>query len=170
MQQLPLFDAVEIPLTKGYTALVDPCDADLAEYKWCAQTRMDCDLVYAVRFIKRSKSGRVAYRLHRIILSRVLGRNLEPSELVDHVDSNGLNNQRSNLRLATFIENNRNQRLRKDSTSGLKGAIPYRGKWRSSIKFNGKLVHLGDFSTPEEAHAAYCEAAKRYFGEFARTE
>jgi hypothetical protein len=44
------------------------------------------------------------------------------------------------------------------------------GNWKSRIVVDGKEIWLGYFSTPEAAHAAYCEAAKQYHGEFARTE
>jgi hypothetical protein len=92
---------------------------------------------------------------------------------VDHIDGSPSNNAASNLRLATPRQQGQNKKVRSDSLSGLKGAS-YDGcrrkkKWKSKIMVGGKYVALGYFHTPEEAHVAYCEAALKHFGEFART-
>jgi len=165
-KQLPLFDAVEIQLTKGYTTFVDPIDADLAEIKWYAMVSGNGP-VYAKRRLKNGTIG-----IHRIILSRMLGRALLSTEFVDHKDLNPLNNRRSNLRLATNAQNCQNIKARSFSTSGYKGArLDKRsGRWYSYIRANGKSYYLGSYDTPQEAHAAYCEAAIKYHGEFARFE
>jgi hypothetical protein len=93
-----------------------------------------------------------------------------PPHEVDHVDSDSNNNRLSNLRLATASENRRNMRETGRSAAGLKGVtwIERLGKWAARIKFDGITTHLGLFWTAEEGHAAYCAAAKEYFGEFAR--
>ena len=87
----------------------------------------------------------------------------------DHCDGNGLNNRRVNLRACKNTENQWNARIRADNTSGFKGVIWQEDmmKWRARIKVNGKLKHLGYYSTPKEAHAAYCRAAIELHGEFA---
>lgn len=92
--------------------------------------------------------------------------------MVDHIDGNGLNNTRVNLRVANSTENARNTRLRKDNTSGFKGVTWHKKnrKWRAVIKVDGGQKHLGMFDTLEAAYAAYCKAALHYFGEFARLE
>jgi hypothetical protein len=89
---------------------------------------------------------------------------------VDHHDGNGLNCQRINLRIATHAENQRNQRLTKQNTSGFKGVgWNKRDKaWQARIKVNGKLKHLGYFSDPVDAYAAYCKASAEMHGEFGR--
>jgi hypothetical protein len=71
-----------------------------------------------------------------------------------------------------MAENNRNCGRDHTNTSGYKGVYWYedRKKWRAQIGYQGKVTNLGSFDTPEEAHAAYCEAAHRLHGEFARTE
>lgn len=93
-----------------------------------------------------------------------------PSQTIDHIDGNKLNNCISNLRLATMPQNIANSKRSKRNTSGYKG-VSYdreRGLWRANIKAAGHHKQLGRFSTPEEAHVAYMEAARKYYGEFAR--
>lgn len=80
-----------------------------------------------------------------------------------------------NLRLATPAENSRNRGASRINPTGLKGVHKFNNprnkkQYRSSIRVEGKKIHLGLFSTPEEAYKAYCKAAKRYHGEFARTK
>lgn len=94
-----------------------------------------------------------------------------PKEYVDHIDGDKTNNRISNLREASSAQNGRNSKVPSHNTSGLKGASYFKrdGRWQSHIKVNGKQIRLGCFDTKEEAHAAYCEAARKYHGEFART-
>lgn len=93
-----------------------------------------------------------------------------PDNEIDHIDTNKTNNAIKNLRQATNIENHRNTNKPSNNTSGFKGVSYHktRKKYYASIKVKNKLNHLGSFNTPKEAHAAYCDAAKRLFGEFAR--
>jgi hypothetical protein len=95
---------------------------------------------------------------------------------IDHCDGDGLNNQRANLRVCTSSQNNWNQRISKANTTGFKGVsrpARLRGMVNchvATIQLNGKRRYLGRFPTAEQAHAAYCEAAKKLHGEFARFE
>lgn len=107
------------------------------------------------------------YLAHRIAYKWMLGE--EPPSRIDHKDNNGLNNSWENLRTATHMENLWNSPVRKHSRTGLKGAKPSGKKFLSYITVNKKIIQLGTFLTAEEAHAAYCKAAKKYHGEFART-
>jgi hypothetical protein len=88
---------------------------------------------------------------------------------IDHIDRNPLNDNITNLRLATKSENNWNKPKPKNNTSGLKGVCKYKptNKWMAYIKVFGKSKTLGYFTTKEEAHAAYVNAAKAFHGEFA---
>lgn len=106
------------------------------------------------------------YLEHRLIWKLVTGE--DPNGQIDHVNLDKGDNRFSNLREATVSTNQCNTRPR--AQSGLKGAHwnRFRGYWQSAIKFDGRTVNLGRFDTAEEAHAAYCDAAKRYYGEFAR--
>jgi len=89
---------------------------------------------------------------------------------VDHIDGDPTNDRWDNLRLATSSQNKHNRRARKESRSGLKGAIWHERdqSWAARIMVDGRNLALGTFKTPEEAHQAYCAAAELHFGTFAR--
>jgi hypothetical protein len=95
-----------------------------------------------------------------------------PDLQVDHVNRIKTDNRISNLRLATNSQNKYNIGKRSTNTSGYKGVslVKKTGKWFAKICVDGKQIGLGHFITPEEAHAAYCAAATKYHGEFARVE
>ena len=114
-----------------------------------------------------SIDGRV-FKAHRIIWKFMTGE--DPPAEVDHVDTIGLNNRWSNLRLASSSQNKANARLRSDNTSGLKGSSWHKQikRWISYIHKDGKRHHLGTFDSAQDAHAAYLIAATRMHGEFAR--
>ena len=86
---------------------------------------------------------------------------------IDHRDENKYNNAFSNLRKATSSTNKMNVKTPKINSTGFKGVQKMRNKYAAHICKNGKQYHLGVYKTPEEAHKAYCEAADKYFGEFA---
>jgi HNH endonuclease len=91
------------------------------------------------------------------------------SALVDHRDGNRSNNRWDNLRHATPSQNSANRRMNRNNKCGFKGVIRAQsGRWCASIYKNGRSRHLGTFSTPEAAHAAYMTEARKLFGEFAR--
>lgn len=93
-----------------------------------------------------------------------------PKNEIDHINGNGLDNRIINLREATREQNSRNRKPHSKTGNGLKGAFQIRGetRWFAQIRFNGKQVCLGRFATENEAHQAYCAAALKYHGEFAR--
>lgn len=105
-------------------------------------------------------------KLHRLAWLYVHGR--WPAKWIDHVNGNPGDNRITNLREATISENHRNRRPY--GSSGFKGVCwnALRHKWQASIKFGERNTYLGLFETAEEAHRAYCEAARQHFGEFAR--
>lgn len=160
--------AAEIPLTKGYVTVVDDCDADLDFPKWQVE-EVNSEIVYAARKKYFGQRQKTTVKLHRLILERMLNRPLRRGEYVDHINGDGLDNRRCNLRLATAAQNQMNQRRRRDNTSGFKGVRfdRARQRWRAEIRVDGKHIFLGRFDTPVEAHRAYCKAAALYFGEFA---
>jgi len=153
--------AKEIPLTRGYIAVVDDDDFEsLSKHRWYFQAG----------YAKRGKKveGRVNAKvvpMHREILGMLPG----DERVVDHIDGDGLNNRRSNLRICTVHENNRNRRLPRINKCGYKGVRKSsNGKWwYAQIGAFGKVIHLGQFNTPEEAHQAYCRAADELHGQFA---
>ena len=105
---------------------------------------------------------------HRIAWMMVHGE--MPDKHVDHINGDRTDNRIANLRLAVRSQNNANAKLRKDSGSGFKGVTfsKQMQKWVGQIRVNGRLIYLGSYRTPEEAHAAYLMAAEVHFGEFAR--
>lgn len=109
------------------------------------------------------------YYSHRLAWLIIHG--VWPAKYIDHINGDPLDNRLSNLRLATRAENRRNTKRQSNNTSGLKGVIfdKARGKWQARIKIDGYNRHLGYFTAPEEAHAAYCKAAREHYGEFANT-
>jgi len=152
-----------VPLTKGYTAIIDADDAWLVcGWNWCANVFKNT--VYAARGeVTTGKKKTIA--LHRVITSA-------PDALhVDHRNGDGLDNRKSNLRLVTRSQNMSNRRVNQNNTSGFKGVSwnKRKSKWQSQIQQNRSRKRLGYFHTPEEAHAAYCEASARLHGEFGRT-
>lgn len=117
--------------------------------------------------VSLSLEGRVITKLvHRLVAAAFLG--LTDAHQVDHKDGNRANNRLENLRLATHSQNRRNSKGNVRSQSGMKGVYRNGKRWVARIYVTGKSKHLGMFGTPEEAHAAYCAAAKELYGEFFR--
>ena len=153
---------VQIKLSMGYFAIIDEDDFELAsKHTWYASVRRKADgsirTVYAVT--RGSK-----LRLHRLIMNASKGFE------VDHIDGDGLNCSKSNMRLATTSENQRNQRIGCNNKSGVKGVTwdKERGKWRVSIKINRKSIRIGRFENLEDAAKAYADASLKYHGDFGR--
>lgn len=119
----------------------------------------------------RVKVNRKRHLVHRIIYEMFNAVCLLDGTQVDHIDANPMNNRPCNLRAATHAQNQHNSRVRRDNRFGLKGVREDKrvGRYEAAIALNGRRIHLGTFSSPEEAHAAYCEAAILYHKEFART-
>jgi HNH endonuclease len=158
---------ITIPLTRGFETTIDDSDTDLRTLNWyCLPNHYREPTVF---YAARAESKKTIL-LHKVIMSRILNRPLSQNEKVDHVDGNGLNNRRSNLRLATAVQNQRNRRKQKNNKSGYKGVSLSGNKWAAQIKSSDGVIHLGTFLTPELAYEAYCEAARKYHGEFARLE
>ena len=139
----------------GHLAQVDDDIYDLVkDYHWC----FDGQAVY--RTIKK----KVIY-LHKFIFGADEG----CGYIVDHKDTNPLNNQRSNLRKATYAENSYNTKKMntRPTTSKYKGVYKRGNKFRAMIQHDGKKMNIGSFSCENEAALAYNEKAKEFFGEFA---
>jgi hypothetical protein len=163
-----------ISLTRGFEAIVDEEDFEkINKFSWCASVQKGRRCVYARTHIsykiigKRKKFQSVP--MHRMILGLMPG----DGKIVDHINGNGLDNRRANLRICSHTENVRNaKKTTIRYTSKYRGVHFDKGygkkKWRAGIRVDGKLICLGRFLTEKEAAIAYNEAAPRYFGEFAR--
>jgi hypothetical protein len=162
-------DLAYVPLTNGFEAIIDAGDAELiGGFVWFA--RRQRGNIYAARS-QRGVNGKVRQILmHRVIMN-------EPTNLqVDHINGDGLDNTRANLRLATPSQNCQNIGKRLNNSSGYKGVCRSScgKKWRAQIRSpnkkdgSGGKVFLGHFATAEEAYAAYCKASKKLHGEYSK--
>jgi hypothetical protein len=158
---------IEIPLvTPGFIALVDDEDADLALSRWTGVKRR-----YAKRYLGRPGGIQRWELMHRVILQRKLGRSIIGE--TDHINGNGLDNRRDNIREASNTENNWNARKRRHLCLSLYKGVSrdprnsYR-PWLAYIQVAQRRCHLGYFATEEEAAMAYNRAAVEHFGEYAR--
>jgi hypothetical protein len=156
---------IEIHLNQGKVALLDDEDARWATYAWSAVRGPRDTTWYAVHAGARTSAGRPHLRLHRAILG-VTG----PRVRVDHINGNGLDNRRANLRIATNGQNMANRKPNRGTASGFKGVHwhPQRRKWQARVQALGIRRSLGLFDTAAEAARAYDVAARETFGEFAR--
>jgi len=107
------------------------------------------------------------YLAHRLAWAHYYG--TWPTAGIDHRDRDPSNNRIANLRVATYSRNGANLLT---SRGGLKGAFRYgkHGRWFARIMVHKVPIYLGSYDTAEEAHDAYCRAAVKHFGEFARFE
>jgi AP2 domain/HNH endonuclease len=150
----------EIPLTRGMVALVDDVDYErvMALGSWYAVCASHTS--YAARQVPCRCAGymrQYRLRLHNLILG---------ASGVDHVNGDGLDNRRANLRVATAQQNARNRRP--DIGTGFKGVRQLAsGRWQARLMIDGKHLRIGTYATPEEAARAYDAAALVHFAEFA---
>ncbi len=163
---------ITIQLTRGQITIVDDEDADLEEEGWYALSdkHKGHRHFYAARQAPSPGGRRAIIFLHRIILERILGRPLVRHEFTDHINLNGLDNRRSNLRVATNQQNQRNKRTAPiGKSSRFKGVTWHKhtGKWQARISVNKQTKYLGVFEIEEEAAKTYDAAALRLFGGFA---
>lgn len=142
-----------IPLTQGAHAIVDDDMYDyLMQWKWCLNVGMGG---------KRYAQRRPGITMHRVIMQAPGG--VE----VDHVDGDGLNNQRCNMRLVTRQQNTWNQKPRHGSIYKGISFDKNARKWRAFIRIEKKNKHLGCFTSDLDAARAYDQAAREHFGAFA---
>jgi len=158
----------EIKLTQGKVALVDDLDFDLvAPFTWCAAQEKEGYFTAVTRIpIKNGKQRQKTIKMHRLLMDAYLYDGL----IIDHINGNPLDNQRCNLRICTKAQNVMNSKIPKRNASGFKGVsfCSRMKKWKTGIMVNSKSIHLGYFNDKMQAAQAYNEAAKKYFGEFAK--
>lgn len=147
----------QIPLTQGKFALVDDEDFErVNQYKW--QYRKQDG--YAFRQPKKNDTNRIRY-LHRFIMDVPVGIN------VDHINHDKLDNRRSNLRTATYSQNNQNLLpYNRKSKTGVRNVLlditRKRKKYKVVLSVNGKSIIFGRYETLEEAAEVAKEARKTH--------
>lgn len=148
----------EILLSNGKTTMVNDEDYDFLN-KW----RWNFSGNYVLRHEWKNKKYAGTIIMHRLI-------NKTPKGLVtDHIDGNTLNNQRTNLRSCTIVENVRNSKKQKNNKGEFKGVCydKKRNKYESHIMLNGRKNHLGRYKTAIQAAVIYDFFAYKLFGVFA---
>jgi hypothetical protein len=148
-------NAIKIPLTKGKLALIDKINYPLvSKYKWFTHGNR-----YAATYINNK-----LFLMHRLLLKATKGM------IVDHINSDGFDNRKNNLRICTQSQNLANRNKQNNNTSGYKGVYWQKSvkKWSAHIMVNQKYINLGTYVNILDAVKAYNYAAKEYFGEYAR--
>lgn len=156
-----LINAVEFKTGKGHSFWVSQCDvAQVSLLKpFCTSEPSHSRNKYVI--------GRGQILIHRAILGA--GKN----QIVDHVDGNGMNCTRENIRIVTHQQNMWNRKKNLNNRSGFIGVSetkrknPLRKPWKSCICHNGKIIYLGRYETPEEAASVYDEKCAELRGKFA---
>lgn len=145
-----------ISLTQGYFTKVDD-----HWYSQLSQMSWHFDQGYA-----KTRLGKRHFFMHHFIKPVCL----EEGERIDHMNGDKLDNQESNLRICDSAQNQQNRKTPSNNTSGYKGVTynPYVQRWHARIMVRGNRISLGMYRTAEGAAKAYNEAAKKYFGEFAK--
>ncbi|SRR6266566_7295824 len=152
-----------VPLTRGKFTEIDDSDSALVlQYKWYASPTRHSERWYVATRI----DGHTTY-MHRLIM------NAPARDSVDHIDGDGLNNRRSNLRLANCSQQAHNSRPKGKHAakhSKYKGvSFHSSGLWRAEIELPGRKRIIRYAKTEEEAAKLYDSLALEYFGRFART-
>lgn len=158
-----------VPLTRGYEAIIDAADVHLVEgFNWTSvvPSRRDGTVytVYAARRTPRSEGPQRGILMHRVIMNAAIGCD------VDHINGDGFDNRRANLRASTKAQNAHNRPAHSNSKSGIKGVYwdKQSNKWLARIMANGRRHCLGSFESVDDAAEAYRAASNILHREFGR--
>ena len=151
----------EILTSGGDVIIIDDEDfAMLNQYKWSMSS---------TGYPVRGEYSPVDQKTRMVFMHReIMGLSKGDGKRVDHINENKRDNRRCNLRMATHAENMRNKGVQSNNKTGYKGVSIHNGtgKYIAMIGLNRKQIYLGLYETAEDAHKAYCEAARRLHGEF----
>lgn len=153
-----------IELTRGKKAIVDDEDYEkVTNFSWHFNPNG-----YAESYFVDQETGKtICIRMHRMIMGA------EKNQMIDHVNGNGLDNRKENLRFCTRSQNAVNSKLNKNNSSGFKGVCRAKNStakiWKAQVQTKRKPIYLGLFENPIDAARAYDETIERIFGEFALT-
>ena len=148
-----------IKLTQGQFAMVDD-----AVFEWLNQWKWSADKSENTYYALRAKSSKVPrIRMHCLIMGK------RKSREIDHINDNGLDNRRQNLRFCTRATNMQKAKRKKRASTRYRGIKPYgaNGKWEARIGFHGKKLYLGCFVSEKAAAVVYDMAAIEYYGKHA---
>lgn len=136
----------------GY-AKIDLEDIEkVKNYKWHLNKKENINYCYSSKF-----------SLHRLIMGTI---NSKRSVYIDHINNDGLDCRKSNMRIVNNSENQANSKLPKNNTSGYKGVYKKRDKWVAEIKVNNNKIYLGSFNNKVDAILTRKKAEEKYFKEF----
>lgn len=146
-------------ILEGHTIFVDKRDLQILNSHNWKVAKYKSGIKYLYCYI----NGKITLFQHLLI-------NRKEKRCIDHVNGNGLDNRRNNLRACTYSENMMNKVKYKNNKSGYKGVykVSGRNRWRSSLTVSGKKIEVGTFNTAVEAARAYDITAKLFFGEFSK--
>ena len=148
--------SIALSLTQGNITWIDAADlAAVSKHSWCIQNA------------KHTKYARRGSRINGKGFVQTLHQFLTGYKRTDHIDREGLNNRRNNLRPAT-VQQNACNKIKTPGVSQYKGVYLSRKMWRAMIRIDKKKVHIGNFTTEIEAAKAYDAMAIKIQGEFAR--
>jgi hypothetical protein len=133
-------------------AIIDTEDIPLvSSRKWCSDKGN-----YVI-------SGKESLYLHRLIM------NANNGQTIDHINHNGLDNRKANLRFCTYVQNMQNSKMSSNNNSGVKNVCKVNGRdrWDVTLRVNGKKKYIGRFNTLEDAKLSAQKSRLKYHGAFA---
>ena len=157
----------KIKLTRGRFAIVDDDDYEmLKKHSWhCLEIHTE-GKYYAGTTVRITKQKQYSLKMHRYIMGLKRG----DGKLIDHINNDGLDNRKKNLRIVSYSENNKNRSVGKNNTTGSKGIYLEKqtGKYKVQINNNGIRHYLGKYSTIDEAKQVRALKEKELYGKYSR--